>query len=768
MVKNTLRRKLLRDMWQSRMQFVAIILLCALGTWAFSGLDAAWRMMDVSATKYFTEQNLADLWVTLPSFGKAEQRRLENLPGVADMQRRCMLNVGADLPTDPTVVLLAYDGAARINVPLVREGAALDGGDLRGCLLEEQFAKAQGLGVGDSIPLLIGGRQQDFTVRGLVLSPEFVITTQDIVATPETYGFCIVNSASVPTLPLVQAALTVDAEIGAAEVKREIEAMYPAALVIGRDAHSSTLRTDNDVAMFRNLSYLFPLLAFAVAAMIVMTTITRMIENQRIQMGTLKALGFRDAQITRHYMCYALYPSMVGALLGLYVGRITMPYILWDMMAKHYLLPWQLQAPVSWEAWAVAGAAVLMSCLICLHTYRKSARENTAALLRQKPPKGGSRIVLERIGPLWRSFSFNTKMVVRNLFRNKARTGMLLVGILCCTMLIITSMGLQDSVKYFVGQYYQGTLHYTLRAELNSDAGEPESYERRLEAERVECVMEKTVTLQSASRQRTSSLTVTGDEQRLLWLGPNETYLPLPKDGLTITQKLADALEVSVGDELTLWLPGDDEPVALPVRQVAQVNIGQGIYMVRSCWEGCRKGAFTPTAIYLLNQTAACEARLRDMDEVDELRDPSDQYKQTLTLLESMTGVFRLLSGVALGLAFVVLYNMGILNFMERTREYATLKVLGYHQKEIRKLMTRENYLVTLLGVLMGLLPGRWLTAAVLKSCESEQMVYASTVNWQSYLVAAVVTFVFSCFVQWFLTRKVKTIDMVEALKSIE
>ncbi|MDD3412201.1 MAG: ABC transporter permease, partial [Eubacteriales bacterium] len=496
--------------------------------------------------------------------------------------------------------------------------------------------------------------------------------------------------------------------------------------------------------------------------------ITRMVENQRVQMGTLKALGYGDGAITRHYMSYAFFPSLAGALLGLAVGRVTLPYILWDMEAAHYILPYQLQAAISWEQWAVCALAVVLACGICLRTYRKSAREVTAALLRPKPPKEGSRLLLERIPGLWKRFGFNTKMVARNLMRSKARTVMSLIGVLCCNMLIITSFGLQDSVKYFVGNYYNGTLHYDVRADLTAEAGELSAYRARIGAERVDGVMEKTVSLRTGSASRTTMLTVLEEEQQSLRLGANRTVMALAPGGVTLTRKLADVMEIELGQSVQLWLPGDDEPIETTVTGVADVNIGQGAYMLAQEWERLGKGAFTPTALLVTAPTDEGLRRLNDLDELDALKYPAVQYGQTFGVLQSMTGVFSLMSGAALGLAFVVLYNMGILNFMERYREYATLKVLGYHQREIRRLMTRENNLITLLGLALGVAPGWWLTAAVLKSCESSEMVYESTVALSSIAIACVVTYLFSCFVQWLLTRKVRTIDMVEALKSVE
>ena len=765
---NMLRRKLLRDMWRSKLQFASMLLLCALGTWVFTGLDAAWRMLDRTIETYYEEQNLADFWVQLPGADREALRRLERLPGVERVQMRVNVEMDTDLSSEATLQVLGYDGEAQINAPLLREGEALAAHDGRGLLLEEQFARANGLEVGDTLRLRLDGFEQAFTVRALALSPEYLITTKDVSPDPLHYGFAMANMDALSPLPASELLVDLAPDADADAVRARIEELYPYALIVDQQANASTQRARNDVEIFRKLSYVFPLLAFGVSSLIVLTTITRLIDGQRTQMGTLGALGYGGGRVARHYLNYAFYPSLAGALLGLGVGLITLPDMLWDMEAAHFVFPYRLWAPVSTAAWCVCGLSVALSCAVCLLAYRKAAREVTAALLRPKPPRVGSRVLLERCTGLWRRLGFNTKMVVRNLFRNKLRAAMLLVGILCCNMLIITSLGLEDSVRFFVGAYYDGTIQYDLRADLTDEAGTAESYYNRLDAGRVEAVMEKTVSLRGPQEARTTTLTVVEPDQQLLYLGEGRTYTPVCAQGVAVTQKMCQTLGIGVGDEVEIWLPGDDAPVRTQVAQVVYVNVGQGAYMTRTQWEALGKGAFTPTALLLQAPSAGCEAKLEQMDEVEAIKDPDVQHEQNLSILKSLTAIFNLMSGAALGLAFVICYNMGILNFMEREREYATLKVLGYHQREIKRLMVRENNWITALGVLLGVGPGIWLTDVVMRSVESEQMVYGVHVELQSILIASVVTFAFSRFVQWLLTRNVRRIDMVTSLKSVE
>lgn len=766
--KNTLGRKLARDMWKSRTQFLAVILLCALGTWCFSGLDALWRTIDTSANTYFDQCNVADLWINLAPIDRAALETLGAVPGVKETQARASYEIKADLPHEPSLQMEAYDGEMRVNLPYLLSGEALSPSDLRGCLLDDGFARANGLDVGDRLTLKTAAGDYSFTIRGLCLSGEYLSDKKDGAYDPLNYGFVLVSAASVAALPLNQLVATLEDGAQSDEAKRAVNLLYPEALVVDRETQQSTAGVQSDVDMFHNLCYLFPLLAFAVAAMIVLATITRMMENQRLQMGTLKALGFYDGQIRNHYMCYALYPSLIGSLAGLAVGRRTLPSILWELETANFQFPYRIDPPVSWAQWAVCGLSVLLAVYVCYRTYRQSGRETTAQLLRPKPPRAGRKLLLERFPALWSRMGFNAKMVARNLMRNKGRTATSLAGVLCCVMLIITSLGLQESVEYSVGKYYHGTLAYTARADLDEGAGTAESYRRRIDAERTEGLMEKSLSIRVGEKSRAVVLNVLEDGQQLLLLGKNETLLELPEDGILLSEKLAEYLHAETGDRVELWLPGETEPVVTRAAGIAYVTMGQTAYASRSMWESFRKGGFTPTALLMKNPSPEAVELVDRLDELEGWEDKEQKYQETLGILDSVRSVFSLMFFIALGLAFVVLYNMGLLNFMERYREYATLKVLGYHQQEIRRLMFSENNLLTLLGVLLGVAPGFWLPDAIFRSCGNENIVFYTTVSPQAILIGCGATYAFSVFVSWLLTRKVKKVDMVAALKSVE
>ena len=771
--RKALRRKLRRDLLQNFMQFGAMMLLCFLGTWVFAGLDANWRQEEVTIEGWWQQARLSDFWVTSSTgFTRQDLYRIQALEGVETLQPRVTLNVECpDLPGSVTAVLHAGEGEAVLNLPTLRTGEALSPEDDRGCLMEEQFAAAQGLSPGDALKIRIPalGLDLDLVVRGTVLSPEYLTTVKDMGPDPTTYGFLLMNACAFRDLPYNQLILSAAEGADLSQLEESIRQIVPQAVILTQESHGSTLQGRNYIALFRNMSYLFPVLAYFVAALVVITTISRLMDTQRTQMGTLKALGYDNGPIRRHYLAYALVPSVLGSGLGLLAAQRTLPPVLWKMLAVNLRVPEVHYAPISPISWGLAAAEVLLSVFICVVHEQRAARETAADLLRPRPPRAGARILLEKIPFLWNRFSFNTKMVVRNLFRNKGRTFMSMVGMLFCNMLIICSFGLQESLPLFIQQYFEENLRYDLRVDLKAgQAGPLETYQARLAAEKVDGIMEMSASLRTEDRSKTVQVTVLPEDTTLLAVGPGRTVASMPPSGLVLTEKLADQMSVAPGDRVSLWLTGEEEPLEIEIASLTDISIGQGAFLSRTAWERLRKGDFVPTALLLKSPTENTLAKIDDMDEAESLKYPADQHRQTLLVLESATSAFSILSGVALGLAFVICYNMGQLNFTERVREYATLKVLGYHQREIRRLMFRENNQTAFLGVSAGIPPGILLVRLILKMCEFDQMVFVPSVSWKTVLLCSLATYAFTCFIEMLITRKVKRVNMVEALKSVE
>ena len=764
MVKQSLVRKLFRDMLEAKGQFLSIIILSMLGVCVFSGLDAAWRDIELSINKYFKEQRLADFWVNIPFSNGDTESKINHLQGVKDVQSRISMEVPTDLPGNPTLMIHALDGSARINIPVIKSGSTLLENDQWGCLVEEQFAQAHNLLVGDKLTIQVGGQEQAFIIRGLAVSPEYIITSKGLMPDPQSFGFMIANRAAFPQVPINEMLVLLSDTADNQAVKEAIEAAHPSALVRDRTAHLSTEMIRSEVTQFRSLSGVFPVLFFAVSALIVLTTMTRMVENQRTQLGILEALGYYDRQIFKHYLSYGFYPSLIGSCAGLFSGRYALPRFLWNLESAFYKLPPKIKAPISLVSIVVCGMSILLSCLINYLVCRHNLMEVPAALLRPKAPKAGTRILLEHFPAFWGRLKFNTKMIQRNIFRSKSRTIMALLGILSCTALLITALGMRDTFHTLIFTHYGQTLRHDLRVELKKGTGTLALSQHSIPARTVEGVMEMAVSLQGGNGSRTVLLSVLEENQTLIDLGTEV----LPGNGVIMTEKLASVMNVQAGDIVTVRVPGDNNSVNIKIGHLAPMGMGQGIYLSSDVWESLGKGSFVPNALLLKEPFENCVDYLDRLVEVDRMDWASSQREKILMGMESVISIIVLMGVFALVLAFVVLYNMGILNFMERTREFATLKVLGYYQAEIRSLIVRENVLISCTGIVLGILPGLWLETLVMRASEPEDMMLTPSISMLSIGLACGVTLAFSLLIQLFLTRKVKSINMVEALKSVE
>lgn len=763
-----LMRKLRRDLTWNWTQFLAMALLCALGTCVFCGLDATWRLIDLSMDRYYSETELADLWMSSDSFSLADVRNIIHIDGVKNAQARLTGSFDVkDLDDDTVLVTHAVDNKFEINIPLVKEGSMLELSDVRGCLVDERFVAANALSIGDPIRLDVYGTEYTFFIRGTIQASEHVSITRSVEADPKHYSFLYISHRAIPGLNYTDVLVQLTKGADAQAVEAELESMFPEAVVENRQTYESTQGVMEESQIYQDMTWVFPLIMFAVAVMISMTTLRRMIEKQRVQMGTLKALGYTDSKVRKHYLLYALIPSLLGAITGMLIGHMVLPNILWETHQDYSNYPAKVYPQISASAWIMAVLLVVVNLLICLRTYNKAAKEAGAALLRPKPPIAGNRVLLERIPALWNRMTTNGRMIVRNLMRNKLRTIMSTVGIFCCCMMILCTLGLMDSIEYFITNHYFGTLEYDVKVTLKGDATLP-SYRNRLEAETVDGTMSLIVSVHANDMKRSLPLFVVNDDQSTRNLGMGTTFVRLPDKGVALSQKTAEVLGLKVGDTIKTWLPGNDKPIEMTLAMLADTNFELGLYISEHEWDSYRKYSFTPDTLLIRGMTERDYHELDSMNDVTSFKYPEDECAETMKNMDSVRSVFVIMSAVALGLAFTICYNMGLMNFAERVRDFATFKVLGYHHWEICKMVYLENGVTSLLGIALGVWPGLKLTKIVLKFAEPETVVYAPYVQQVSVVLACVITFAFSLFISWLLTQKIKRIDMVEALKGIE
>ena len=535
-----------------------------------------------------------------------------------------------------------------------------------------------------------------------------------------------------------------------------------------------------------SIGKVFPVLFFLVAALISLTTMTRMVEEQRVQIGTMKALGYGKAAIAGKYIGYALIATLGGSIFGVLAGEKILPFIIiyaYMILYKHLpaiLVPYHMS-----YALQASGIAVACTLIATIASCYKELAAEPAELMRPAAPKQGKRILLERIGIIWKHLNFTWKSTVRNLIRYKKRFFMTIFGIGGCMALMVVGFGLKDCIYEIVSLQYEKVQFYDAATYMSDDISEENRQQLHdyLDQnadikETIEARMQKT-DVKSASGKKTLYLMVPSDNEKIedflsfhSRTNKDEVY-SLKKDEVILTEKMASLLNVKVGDELTIE-DEDRGDQTVTVGAICENYMSHYLYLSPEKYEELYGvPAEYNTIIYSVedgkdDQIEKIGTKLLSMDGVLNVSYTSSIEGRLDDMLRSLNLVIVVLIVSAGMLAFVVLYNLNNINITERQRELATLKVLGFYDGEVASYVYRENILLTIIGSVVGMVLGNLLHRYIILTVEVEEAMFGRQIHWQSYLYSFLFTVAFSLFVNWVMFYKLKKIDMVESLKSVE
>ncbi len=586
-----------------------------------------------------------------------------------------------------------------------------------------------------------------------------------------------------------------DAEQELADARAELEDAQadldaiemPSWYVWDRDNNVSYNSFAGNVTKVEALAGVFPLFFFLVAALVVSTTMTRMIEEERLQIGTMKALGYANGAIMRKYVLYAMTAAVLGALFGLAFGFTVFPSVIWYAYAMMYYVP--AFHPV-WR-WGYAlfagGSLILCTLAVTIATCRSSLKESPADLMRPRAPKAGKRILLERIRPLWRRLSFTYKVTCRNLFRYKRRFWMTVIGVAGCTALLVTGFGISDSINGIMVKQYTDVSQYDLMTAV-TDAADTQSgpvYDYLFAGGSDGAVTSSLATMTEAATQELPD----GSTAEVYLMVPQDAaalndYIdmhertsrqptPLGETGVVLTEKLAELLDVKAGDTVTL-VNGDGVEGSFTVSGVCENYVSNYVYMSAATYAD----AFgqEPEWNNILSRLSDDSQQARDaistellaMDEVASLTFTEDMMTQVLNMLNSINAVVVMIVVCAAVLALVVLYNLTNINVAERVKEIATIKVLGFYDREVSAYVMRETVALTIIGALFGLAGGIALHRFVIYTVEVDAVMFGRTIDPSSFVYSLALTMLFSLIVNLLMGRKLKHISMVESMKAPE
>lgn len=580
---------------------------------------------------------------------------------------------------------------------------------------------------------------------------------------------------------------TFEKEISAAEAKikkaeNDIKAIEePSWYVLNREGNYSYMDYRSNAESIDKLAKVFPVFFFLVAALVCLTTMTRMVDEQRVNIGTLKALGYSKAKIVSKYLIYSFSASFLGSLVGLAIGYTLFPTVVITAYGIMYTIPGvelDFNIPL---ALIVSLVAILVTTLSSFFACYKELMETPSALMRPKAPKEGKRILLERISFIWNRLSFIGKVTVRNIFRYKKRFFMTVFGIAGCTALIVTGFGIKDSIKTIIDKQFGEIFKYNLLVSIDKEAGDLEKDEILSYIDDLSEVDNSLLVLSENAKVKTDDgdkdITVLVPESQeefkdfvsLQNRSSKESY-SLNNKGIIISEKAAKDAKVKLGDEVKVKI--NNIEASLKVEGIAENYTMNYIYMTEKYY----KDSFGLNIHY--NSILVNTKENTNEEEISKTIMENSIVKGVsfnTSIKENFDNTIKNLNYVVLilivsagSLAFVVLYNLTNLNISERMREIATIKVLGFYNNEVSAYIYRENVLLTIIGIFLGEFLGILLHRFIMVTVEMDNMMFGRNVDLISFIISAVLTVVFSVLVNIVMYYKLKNVKMVESLKSVD
>lgn len=758
-------KKMLRDMSKNKTQFISIFLMAFLGVYIYTGVGSEWVGLRRSAEKFYEQTNLADVFLYSNGFSDETVQKVLTVDGITSIERRIDLTAFAILDGNPQINLHFIE-KNDISAMYLVDGENFKRDDTDGIWIDKRFADARGFTIGDSITIVYNGYELNKIIRGLIYSGEYVYRTDGEGITPDFYsnGYAYISDAAFPlpdmliynTLLLKKTSTATDIYVLEEQISNALDGNY--SVFLARSNHTSVNAFNNEILQHKMMSDVFPIVFFLVALLIMTTTMTRIVTSQRTQIGVLKALGFNKNTIIRHYMSYGFWLVFSGVVLGIVLGPMTLPYLFYPSMSGFYTLPeWKPYYDVSFF---IASAFMISACTLTVYfVSRRLLGDTPAATLRPKSPKPVKHNFFENT-TLWNKLGFNMQWNIRDTARNKIRSIMAVIGVFGCTMLLVCAFGMEDGSNDLRIWQYERLFQFETKLNISETASidEIDSIADKVNGE---LLMEGMVEIKANGIKKTGTLTVPADDTTLLKFTDTAfNYVEMPSDGLMLASKMANALGVSIGDTIEWHIYGEEDWTLSEIAFINRAPTMQGITLTKSHFEKLGYN-FNPTGILSAQNTA------EKYDGISSVMSTSDIVKGWDELVEQVKLLVNILIAAAVILSIVVLYNLGLLSFNEMERELATLKVIGLKSRKLGGLLLTQNIWFSSIGFALGPPAGMWLVKQICDS-SGESFDFPVNLHLTNLLLSFCITFGLSIFVNRLFSRKIKRLNMVEALKSIE
>lgn len=790
------------------------MLIVTLGTGVFAGIKASSDDMLITADKYYRENNFTDISV-ISANGLTSDilDKIKKLDSVKEAEGIYMAEAVLSLEGRSASVRF-MNLPESINKLTLIEGRMPEKPDECVILNSKKFNRLIEIGSTLTFEEITPMLNSQYKIVGIVESPEFISFElgSSTVGSGRLDYVAYTIKESFPILYLtgryVQIAVKAENTDGiytysdkyqqiVSKAKNDISSILGETdniYILDRSANIGYVSYEGDAEKISAISKIFPAFFFLVAALVCLTTMTRMVEEERTQIGTLKALGFGKMQILLKYVVYSLFATAAGCISGLLIGYNLFPRAIFSAYSIMYTLP-DIETPFH------VGLGLATSCafLVCTEIFTiasciKSACEVPAKLMQPRAPKPGKRIFIERIKPLWNHFSFIQKVTYRNIFRYKKRLFMTLVGIAGCTALTLAGFGLKNSIADIIEKQFENVMLYDFRISISEKKDFAETnipdIMNKYGAEYIRYYEKYTDTYSEDGTMYNAYLLCPDIEEnadddylsKFFSLHSRERnkktqiHYPLTKDGVIITEKLSYKLGLNVGDKIGVS-SGNGSRKYFTVSAIAENYVYNYIYILPSLYESAfgETPEFTICTGILSDGVSADSNSAKNMaseflsvDGVTSITFKDNTRASFSDAIKSLNIVVVVLIVCAAALAIIVIYNLANINITERIREIATIKVLGFTDGEVTAYIFRESVVLTVLGIAAGFILGIWLHRFVITTAEVDIVMFGREIYPVSYLFAAMLTFGFSMLVNFAMHNRLKKVSMTDSLKSAE
>ncbi|WP_036591054.1 ABC transporter permease [Paenibacillus alvei] len=769
--------KLLRDIKQSIGQFLAFVLVIAVGAFFYAGLFTLSGNLSDYTKAYYTAHNLSDLNVYYDHISKQDVTNLSENQGINKIEARYTLDATQVFENLKAAIKIhSIPANNEINTPTVIEGRIPSGADE--VLLDSHYAKEHKYQVGSQIHLSVNDNPMTFTISGLGENVEYVKKNE--IQDHKSSGVAYIAEAAIPRIAgsLTYNEILVDAKEGydIDQLGQTIKAQSTELTYVNQVSKERTFGYSQLKQTIHNnnlMSKVIPLVLFIIEAIILFLTMTRIIDSQRNQVGIMKALGIKNRNIMLHYMGYPLLVGIIGSILGCIAASSIFIPLVKVSNAKAYSLPditFSMSLTSVIPPILVSSAFGILSCYL---SGRAILRECAAQAMRPKPPKKMKKLLVERIPGIWSNISYNYKLILRNIFLNKPKAIASSVGVVVSTVLLITAFGTMTSLQKVADQIEKVNT-YDLRVDYTKESA-PKTIQLPAGIKSSYDLSNFSVEFIKGDTKQNATLIVTEKENSLIhFFDEKGNSIALNDNGVLVPQSYANNYQIAEGDNIQIKFTSPEfanKTVEMKVVQISTQFSNPSFYITPSYLQSFGI-EYKPTSLVVESSSASDLPSVRHFFEqdkqVDTIADKADLKKSAQYILKQNSFIFIMFIISAIILSFGAIYTISSINIYERNRELATLKVLGYPKPKINRLIFFENIILTTFAVIIALPISGYMYTLVVKALSSAHQQIPNQLNLFVMLIAVILAFVLTILSSLLLRRKVSRINMIESLKSVE